>query len=1448
MKLGKYLYVPLVTILLISIIAWPVQVEADDDGTTNAHSNLKDKIEGIPVTEAELRGLETTTPVSYTVKLGSGWFTPSPGIQVDMLESKITDTDHVYCLIQFYRGKYTLDDYDYLKESGVKVLSYVPDNTYYAKVPLSWLDTPPSFVRWIGTLNPEQKIDPSLFDKLTLKSSDKFKVIINFFEALSNEELDILKSYADNCNIPPGCTSIAIFVNKTEVLEFAKLNCVKWITPQYNPHLCLDRSVNLISADYVWASGNTGSGVTVGVIDTGILHNHPHFDDITIYDSYDYVDNEDGGGSSSSNVCEAEDDPNTCFDDHGVHCAGIVSGEGTYDNRALRGTSWKSNLLIMRIFGPDGGDLGCAPDWYYDVNDNLVEMWEYISDPDHDGDYTEPSSADVVSCSWGASPYGDYTSWAETTDRAVRGDFGKELTICFAVANDGENLNVANPATAKNVISVGACADYRSPDGFCGHGWTRYDEDNLYVMDYSQRGTSDNRVKPDILAPGSDITSAVFDNTYDSWDGTSMATPHVAAVAAQILHEYPDASPALVKAFIISSAVDGGTTDAPSIDRAWGRLNAYSSVYKLPDEAVDSYDENTVGNLLSLQPRERYYTINVPNDAAKLIVTLVYSDDPADPSGDQTAPKLVNDLDLFLVDPSGNELYRNDDAVNNVEKYVIDNPEAGNWEAHVRVVDLADLGGLLPKSQDYAIAIIVIKESEEPSTSITPHHNVTLCTSTNDNMMVAVGDCFEVWCNVSCKGLSCYNVFCNVTGPTEGMTLLSDEFDGSGEEYDLLGDIPVGVSRSSRHWIYRADTIGKYKINISMYGERADGSEIHNSTNITVNVVTKQRFVIEKGLCWLRSRQNTDGSWQHNVGITSLAGLAFLNAGYNESDKTVAKAIKYVTNHVQSDGSIYGDYDHRTYETSLAILALVATHNESYKPIIENAMKWLLDSQWDENCLWGSVDKNNWYYGGFGYGRNIRPDLSNTQFALMALDAAGVPKDDPVWAKAQVFLARCQNRQADVYIPELNYTVHWNPTYNKYDDGGFVYHPGRSLAGDVKSYGSMTGAGIWCLKLCGVNNTDPRLQAALNWTKNHYTWEGNPGMPDPTSMQYYYYLSMSKALLMCTYPGYELDGHYWYDDLCKKLIDLQKPDGYWVNTNSRAWEDVPELVTSYSLLSLETRIPIPEEIKRLSYITFILHSNADLHIYDPLGRHVGINYTTGEIEIQIPNATYYKNDIQKITVPNLESGDYRIILIGTGTGEYNLTIRGTYKNETIYERSYIRNISEGEVHDATVNVAMITGLSIHLTEPPEPTLKTDLTNVELVSLDPTVTSINVTRLNLSEINETYKPEECITLQSAYMINSTGAGNFTLRFTDIPNANTITVYKIDPTSVPPNQWIELDATTTADTVTFTMSVEDPPIVFCSGAPPARVPTLTPIGITALAGGLLVIGIRKIKKRK
>jgi len=349
----------------------------------------------------------------------------------------------------------------------------------------------------------------------------------------------------------------------------------------------------------------------------------------------------------------------------------------------------------------------------------------------------------------------------------------------------------------------------------------------------------------------------------------------------------------------------------------------------------------------------------------------------------------------------------------------------------------------------------------------------------------------------------------------------------------------------------------------------------------------------------------------------------------------------------------------------------------------------------------------------------------------------------------------------------------------------------------------MSAAGVWSLVLCSVDTSDQRVQAGLGWLRDNYApidTVGNPCYGD--TYLYYYLLGFAKTLIMTgTPPG------SWQEtasqDLTNYTVNQQHDDGHWSSGEGDLF------ATEQAILALQTRI-IPADVQRLSWLTFILHSPVDLHIYDPLGRHVGMNYTTGEIEVQIPNATYNtSNGDLNITVPHLEAGDYRLILIGTGTGNYTLDIIGRVRDTVVAEDSYTGNITEGEVHGATVTVAMITGLSIHVTDAPAPLLETTLTQVSLASSDPTITKVYVSGLNLSDVNETYKPAS-ITSRSAYMVNSTGAGNFTLRFTGVPNANTITAYKINAT----NHWIALDTTVTADTVTFRMEAGDPPVVFGS----------------------------------
>jgi squalene-hopene/tetraprenyl-beta-curcumene cyclase len=448
---------------------------------------------------------------------------------------------------------------------------------------------------------------------------------------------------------------------------------------------------------------------------------------------------------------------------------------------------------------------------------------------------------------------------------------------------------------------------------------------------------------------------------------------------------------------------------------------------------------------------------------------------------------------------------------------------------------------------------------------------------------------------------------------------------------------------------------------------------------------------IEKGLAWLRTQQYGDGSWRSNVGVTSLTALAFLNAGYDETDPTVSKAINYILSRVHGDGSIYTSYS--VYETSTAILALVATHNANYATIVENAKNWLVAAQQDEDFGYTPA---NYEYGGWTYwsGRGD-PDLSNTQFALLALDAVNLPKTDPTWSKAIIFTQRCQNR------PTSNDQA-WahdssRPSYN---DGGFIYRPwGWSLAGGTTSYGSMTGAGIWGLLLSGVPKTDERVVAAMNWVRNHYTWDTNPGIG--WWRMYYYYLSMSKALTMYGQPL--IDGHDWYQELYDKIVGMQidagSGKGYWSTSNE---DYVPDLTTAYAILSLQTRAVAPP-VQRLSYLTFILRSNCLIRIIDPEGNTVGYNYMAGLGENQIPTAIYSGpfSEPQYIVIINPEAGTYQLELIGISEGSYDLTIQGNYGGEVTDTFEYTGFIKPAELHGSDVTVTAIVGPVDIYTAPPE---------------------------------------------------------------------------------------------------------------------------------------------------
>ncbi|MEQ9067281.1 MAG: terpene cyclase/mutase family protein, partial [Gimesia chilikensis] len=270
----------------------------------------------------------------------------------------------------------------------------------------------------------------------------------------------------------------------------------------------------------------------------------------------------------------------------------------------------------------------------------------------------------------------------------------------------------------------------------------------------------------------------------------------------------------------------------------------------------------------------------------------------------------------------------------------------------------------------------------------------------------------------------------------------------------------------------------------------------------------KLQKIQKAGINYLKNSQLEDGLWTTETvpGISALVTTALLESGVPASDPVVAKALKRLEGYIQKDGGIYySKSNHRNYETCISIMALHAANKDGrYDQTIKNAEKFLRGLQWDKG---EGIESSDTFYGGAGYGGHQRPDLSNTQFLIEALRKAGVKSDDPAIQKALVFVSRTQNLES-----EFNAT----PFASKVNDGGFYYTPaaggtsqaGTTPDGGLRSYGSMTYAGLKSMIFAGVDEKDKRVKAATEWIRRHYTLKENPGMG--LMGLYYYFHTFAK--------------------------------------------------------------------------------------------------------------------------------------------------------------------------------------------------------------------------------------------------------------------------------------------------------------------------------------------------
>jgi squalene-hopene/tetraprenyl-beta-curcumene cyclase len=332
------------------------------------------------------------------------------------------------------------------------------------------------------------------------------------------------------------------------------------------------------------------------------------------------------------------------------------------------------------------------------------------------------------------------------------------------------------------------------------------------------------------------------------------------------------------------------------------------------------------------------------------------------------------------------------------------------------------------------------------------------------------------------------------------------------------------------------------------------------------------KAVVDRAAAFLKTRQKETGDLAPDPrvgpGVTALAVSALLRHGYGTDHPVVAAGLKFLEGNIKPDGGVYSQ-GLATYTTSLAIVTFKeANAGGKYDRVIENAVKFVKGLQF-------GGDPKDLSYGGAGYGNpggRDRPDLSNTQFMVEALIAAGVPKDDPAVRKALAFVSRSQNLTSEFNDQPFAQKA------SEEDKGGFVYNPAdqaddksdkRTPADGLRSEGGMTYAGLKSFLYAGVGKDDPRVKAAVNWIRNHYTVKENPGQGQ--AGLYYYYVTFAKAMAaLGEDPFVDAKGvkHDWRQELFDELKGRQKPDGSWANANRAFLENAPELATAFAVLAL----------------------------------------------------------------------------------------------------------------------------------------------------------------------------------------------------------------------------------------------------------------------------------------
>ena len=333
----------------------------------------------------------------------------------------------------------------------------------------------------------------------------------------------------------------AVNVTAEEIKQLRALPYVEAVYPDVKVHAVLTDSVPLIRAQRVWSElGITGLGVRVAILDTGIAYTHLDLGGCLgttcrVVGGYDFVNNDNNPSDDNG---------------HGTHVAGIVAANGV-----VKGVAPDANLLAYKVL--DASGTGSSSMIIAGINDAV----------DPDGNPATNDGARVINLSLGGIGDPD-DPMSQAADNAA----SLGVTVVVAAGNGGPGeQSIGSPGTARRAITVGATDKSDHLASFSSQGPVIWNNGAI--------------LKPDVVAPGVAICSTrwgsswpgaeCIDSVHVTASGTSMATPHVAGLAALLLQKNPSWTPANVKAALRSTALD---LRQPITGQGYGRVRGLEAV------------------------------------------------------------------------------------------------------------------------------------------------------------------------------------------------------------------------------------------------------------------------------------------------------------------------------------------------------------------------------------------------------------------------------------------------------------------------------------------------------------------------------------------------------------------------------------------------------------------------------------------------------------------------------------------------------------------------------------------------------------------------------------------------------------------------------------------------------------------------------------------------------